>query len=307
MPRLPDLALVHLVRHANGFDPFEAFMASYEAHPAGREHDLVLLFKGFPAPAEAAAYLERAGDSRPTALYVDDSGLDLTAYLTAAERLRHPLVGFANSFSEILADDWLELLSAPVANGAGAAGATGSWGGGLSYKLFQAGVPGGYADIFDDRRAVRARHARDRRDAYRGDLLHWIGNLVYMVRDFRTLSLFPAVHLRTNAFVIERERLLSLRAGRLDSKARRVPAGERAREHDRAADRPRAAARRRRSERRGASRVRVAARATCSGRAGRRTCSSPTTRRAGTRTARLATARCSAASPGASRPGPERK
>ena len=193
-------------------------MASYEAHRPGREHDLVLVFKGFPAPVDTDPYLERAADSRPRALHVDDAGLDLTAYLMAAERLSHPMVAFANSFSEVLADDWLELLCAPLAAGAGAAGATGSWGGGLSYKLYQAGVPGGYADVFPDRRAVRlAMHEIDRA-TYRGDLVHWVGNLIYLVRDFPRLSLFPAVHLRTNAFVIERERFLALRAGRLRTK-----------------------------------------------------------------------------------------
>jgi hypothetical protein len=215
---LKDLALVHLVRHANGFEPFEVFMASYEAHASGREHDLVLLFKGFPTPADAAPYLERAAEGRPRALHVDDAGLDLAAYLTAAQRLSHSLVGFANSFSEVLADGWLERLCAPLSGGAGAAGATGSWGGGLSYKLFQAGVPGGYADVFSDRRAVRVAMHELGGGRYRGDLVHWIGNLAYTIRDFRLLSLFPAVHLRTNGFVIERELLLSLRAGRLDSK-----------------------------------------------------------------------------------------
>jgi hypothetical protein len=213
-----DLALVHLVRHANGLAPFEAFMASYAAHAPGREHDLVLLFKGFAEPADAAPYLERAADSRPRALYVDDEGLDLTAYLTAAGRLDHRLVGFANSFSEVLAGDWLERLSVPVEAGAGAAGATGSWGGGLSYKLYQAGVPGGYDDVFGDRRAVRVAMHEISGAPYRGDAVHWVGNLVYLVRDFHLLTLFPAVHLRTNAFVIERELLLSLRTGRLGSK-----------------------------------------------------------------------------------------
>jgi hypothetical protein len=213
-----DLALVHLVRHANGFAPFDAFMASYEAHPAGREHDLVLLFKGFPTPAAAAPYLERAADSAPTALHVEDDGLDLTAYLAAAERLRNRLVGFVNSFSEVLADEWLERLCAPLASGAGASGATGSWGGGLSYKLYQAGVPGGYADVFSNPRAVRVAMHEIGGGRYRGDVLHWIGNLAYTIRDFPLLTLFPAVHLRTNAFVIERELLLSLRTGRLGSK-----------------------------------------------------------------------------------------
>ena len=193
-------------------------MASYETHAAGREHDLVLLFKGFAAPADAAPYLERAADSRPLALHVDDEGLDLSAYLGAAERLDHRLIGFVNSFSEVLADGWLERLSAPVAGGAGAAGATGSWGGGLSYKLYQAGVPGGYADVFPDPRAVRVAMHEIGGTPYRGDLVHWIGNLAYTIRDFRLLTLFPAVHLRTNAFVVERELLLSLRVGRLGTK-----------------------------------------------------------------------------------------
>ena len=215
---LTDLALVHLVRHANGFAPFEAFMASYETHGPGREHDLVLLFKGFPDAAATEPFLERAACSRPAALHVDDEGVDLTAYLRAAARLDQRYVGFVNSFSEILVDDWLELLSAPVAAGAGAAGATGSWGGGLSYKLYQAGLPGGYADVFPDARAVRLAMHEIGGARYRGDVVHWIGNAAYTIRDLRLLSLFPAVHLRTNAFVIERERLLALRVGRLGGK-----------------------------------------------------------------------------------------
>jgi hypothetical protein len=213
---LADLALVHLVRHANGLAPFEAFMASYERFDAGREHDLVLLLKGFPGEAAAAPYLERAAGAR--ALHVSDEGLDLGAYLTAAARLEHRYVAFANSFSEVLAGDWLGLLSAPVERGAGAAGATGSWGGGLSYKLYQVGFPGGYADVFDDRRAVRKTMHEISGTPDRGDVVHWIGNVVYTLRDAHGLTLFPAVHLRTNAFVIEREVLLSLRTGRLGSK-----------------------------------------------------------------------------------------
>jgi hypothetical protein len=213
---LADLALVHLVRHANGLAPFETFMASYERFDAGREHDLVLLCKGFPDDAAAAPYVERAGGAR--AVHVSDEGLDLGAYLSAAARLGHRYVAFVNSFSEVLAGGWLGVLAAPVERGAGAAGATGSWGGGLSYKLYQLGLPGGYADVFSDRRAVRLAMHEISGTPDRGDLVHWIGNVVYTLRDLPALSLFPAVHLRTNAFVIERELLLSLRAGRLGSK-----------------------------------------------------------------------------------------
>ena len=152
------------------------------------------------------------------ALHVDDEGLDLHAYLIAAARLSQRFVCFVNSFSEVLAGDWLERLCAPVQAGAGAAGATGSWGGGLSYKLYQAGIPGGYADVFDDARAVRVAMHEISGTPYRGDLHHWLGNAAYTLRDFRLLTLFPAVHLRTNAFAIERETLLSLRTGRLTNK-----------------------------------------------------------------------------------------
>ena len=33
-------AVVHLVRHANGTAPFEAFLDSYSNHEAGHEHEL---------------------------------------------------------------------------------------------------------------------------------------------------------------------------------------------------------------------------------------------------------------------------
>jgi len=214
-----DLALVHLVRHANGFAPFEAFMASYERLPAGREHDLVLLFKGFATPASATEYHERAADSAPVMLHVRDRGFDLTAYLEAATRLEHRLTCFVNSFSEIQAANWLELLSAPLDDRSiGAAGATGSWASNLAYGMLQLGFAGGYADVYDDRRAVRLAMHEISGARYRNDVACWIGNFAYTVRDFPTLALFPSMHLRTNAFVIDRELLLSLRTGRLHTK-----------------------------------------------------------------------------------------
>ena len=214
-----DLALVHLVRHANGLAPFEAFLASLDRAEPGREHDLVLLFKGFEDPADAAPYLERAGTRAPLALHVEDVGLDLTAYLSAAARLPHRFVAFVNSFSEALVPGWLGLLAGPVQDGrAGAAGATGSWGAHLAYRMFQLGIPGGYADVF-----ASPREARVALDALAGApvrpaAVRWAGNLVLGLRDVPSMGLFPAVHLRTNAFVTDRALLLSLRTGRLRSK-----------------------------------------------------------------------------------------
>ncbi len=41
------IAVIHLVRQANGLPAFRAFLDSYRRHPAGIAHQLVLLCKGF--------------------------------------------------------------------------------------------------------------------------------------------------------------------------------------------------------------------------------------------------------------------
>lgn len=209
---------MHLVRRGNPESAFLAFLESYERFPAGREHELVLLFKGLDENA-VTSFLERAAAHSPRTVFVPDRGLDLTAYATAAARLSHGRVFFANSFSELRVENWLEKLSAPLdTTDAGAAGATASWGSNLGYDLFQLGIGGGYASVFDDRAAVRTAMQQMTGAPHRGTAVHTLGNLVNAARSVRTRSIFPAVHLRTNAFLIERELLLGLRLGRLNSK-----------------------------------------------------------------------------------------
>ncbi len=77
-------ALVHLVRHANGLEPFVRFMDSYDRHPAGLDHELVLLFKGFPVDVATAPYTQRVTDRELRAIHVSDEELDLSAYVAAA-------------------------------------------------------------------------------------------------------------------------------------------------------------------------------------------------------------------------------
>jgi len=202
---------VHLVRHANGAAPFEAFICSYEAHPPGAEHDLVLLFKGFDGQGQIRPYLERTTDHQPIRLEVPDTGLDLTAYVRAASLLDHERACFLNSFSEILARDWLGMLQeAFAASEVGAAGATGSWAGHLSYNLFQLGLPGTYARAFAGRRAARvAMHEVSGTPQPRA-APYWVFTLRETLRHMRGAARFPAAHLRTNAFLMDRERFLAL-------------------------------------------------------------------------------------------------
>lgn len=220
MAPLARTAVVHLVRRANGMAPFDAFMASYERCPAELEHDLVLLFKGFDGAAALAPFLERAAPPRPARVEVPDDGFDLTAYLAAASALEHERLCFLNSFSELLAPGWLRMLDAALADGAaGAAGATGSWASHLSYGLYQAGLRGGpYADAFESRRVARhAMHALSGSTPASAPV-DWLYNVVMTSHHARGMELFPAIHLRTNALLIDAAVLRSLRTGRARTK-----------------------------------------------------------------------------------------
>jgi hypothetical protein len=209
------IAVVHLVRHANGLEPFEAFLRSYRAHDAGREHDLVLLLKGFDDPSDADPYRERAADSRPATVRVDDTGYDLAAYGAAAAQLEHERLCFLNSFSEVRADGWLarldEALDAP---GVGAAGATGSWASHLSYNGWQIGLPDPYANAFENRAAARRAMVEVSGTPYPGDARYWLHSLTTALRDLPAMPRFPAPHLRTNAFLIASGDFRALRWGR---------------------------------------------------------------------------------------------
>jgi hypothetical protein len=212
-------AVVHLVRHANGVEPFEAFLASDARFDPGLDHDLVLLFKGFPDRSDAAPYLERAEGRAALSLHVADTGFDLRAYLAAARRLPHARVCFLNSFSEVRAPGWLRLLDAALDDrSVGAAGATGSWGSHLSYGRWQLGLDDPYAKAFESRGDVRRTMHEIIGATYKGDKRHWLISLVNFMRDLPTMPLFPSAHLRTNAFLMDRELFCGLRWGPLRTK-----------------------------------------------------------------------------------------
>jgi hypothetical protein len=214
-------AVVHLVRAANGLAPFEAFLASYAAHEAGLAHDLVLLFKGFGRdPGRLAPYRELAGDRAAAEVHVSDEGLDLTAYLAAARQLPHERLCFLNSYSTIVAPRWLALLSAALdAPSAGVVGATGSWGSHRSFALYLLRLPGPYSAVLDDRAAL-APAFRSVGPAARVGRLHGLLKAALdLPREIHGYGSFPAPHVRTNAFMLDRELLLSLSAGPLKSKS----------------------------------------------------------------------------------------
>lgn len=125
-PFASDLAVVYLARFAEGARPIAKFVESYIRHPAGIAHDLVVVRKGFPSGSTEQDDLLAA--CRPHAITISDDGFDITAYAQAAAQLPHDYVVFLNTFSEIVADDWLLHLRTALADPSiGIAGATGSY------------------------------------------------------------------------------------------------------------------------------------------------------------------------------------
>jgi len=180
-------AVVHLVRRANGTRALESFLDSYRRHAAGLEHELVLLCKGFDSEAQFAEY-EPVVDSIPhSRMFVPDTGFDIGSYRLALEATDFDEYCFLNSFSILLAPDWLAKLSRCLHRpGVGLVGATGS-----------------YESTLENLRA----EIRSIRGFFRRRKLLALLRLGGM---WRTYPSFPNPNLRTNAILGRRELLCEL-------------------------------------------------------------------------------------------------
>jgi hypothetical protein len=223
---------VHLVREANGLEPLREFLDSYRRHDAGREHRLVLLFKGFPDSSAAEAHRRLATGLQYEELFVPDDGFDLRAYRRSADALAAARYCFLNSYSRILADGWLAHLDDALSlDRVGIAGASGSWASILSFAFFNLGLPSAYRPVFDGRRETLRQFdalAQQRADApsSRRQLLNTAIALGPLILGFRR---FPAHHLRTNAFTTTHEVLVRALNpnGRSKKEALRIESGRR--------------------------------------------------------------------------------
>ncbi|MCW3034788.1 MAG: hypothetical protein JWM17_100 [Actinobacteria bacterium] len=198
---MPELCVVHLARHVNGWEPFERFMRSYELHPAGVDHDLVIALKGFPGPDIPPEYPERVAPHGGTVLPLEDTGFDIGSYWAAAEALSCTSFCFLNSFSVILDDGWLAKLARHHGPSVGVVGASGSWQSHLSGS--SVALRGGLLlppwRIASDPFPARRLGARDRGWLVRDFLKRWA-----------ELPPFPNPHIRTNAFLIRRDLMLDI-------------------------------------------------------------------------------------------------
>ncbi|HEV2953342.1 MAG TPA: hypothetical protein VG015_04570 [Candidatus Dormibacteraeota bacterium] len=124
-----EVTVVHLVWKGTGIDSLERFISSYQAHPAGMEHDLVIAFKAFEGDeARLARYRMVAGRVPHRELIVPNSDFDIGSYFFAAKNIDSRYLCFLNSTAHIKGPDWLRLLhDALTQPGVGAVAPCGSW------------------------------------------------------------------------------------------------------------------------------------------------------------------------------------
>jgi hypothetical protein len=221
-------AVVHLVWAPLGPAPLRAFLASYRAHPPGCEHDLVIALSGIDASGvdgDGVRMLLRELDgTEHRLLELGAPTLDLLAYRQAASMLEHDHVCVLNSYSRVRCDGWLlafaEALRGPDV---GLVGASGSWASQGSYAMFHLGLPSPYRRVFGARRATIAQFQaleQERSGRRARGLRGTLDTVRALAADAVGFPPFPAVHLRTNAFMGRRELLLELLPTRLTHKAR---------------------------------------------------------------------------------------
>lgn len=215
-----DIGVIYLCRFAEGEEPVRQFLASYRAHPAGVDHDFHVVFKGFQDGATLERFRSLFDGMTINPIELDDSGFDLGSYVKAARAVPNRRVFFLNTFSRIAADNWLRHFDSAMNDpSVGVAGATGSWqSNAASYErvLKRIGlelwrklpfVPPAPAKALATSSielpwAVATKPRPLSR--YFFALYHW-GYLLY------EYGRHPNPHIRTNAFMVDREQFLSLR------------------------------------------------------------------------------------------------
>lgn len=194
----PSLVVFHIVFKPFGLDAFASFLESYRRHEAGREHRLVLLFKGFTESDPIEDYQELLHGIRHEILQVPDEGLDIGTYRHAAHQVGAEYYCFFNSRSVLLGDDWLEKLYAKLKDArVGVVSASGSW-----------------QSLYSD---FPAHHEAS------SETFSWLRSTlrrspVNRLRHKLYYPPFPNVHIRTNAFLMSRSVWQGMRIPRMRSR-----------------------------------------------------------------------------------------
>lgn len=186
------IAIAYLARGIDaGLPALRCFLDSHAAHPPGTPHRLHLLAKGWDAAGRATlGDWAAAAGARVTDL--PDDGFDWGAYARFAAQAEETQCLFLNSHSEVLQAGWAaKLREALAGRRVGAAGCSGSW----ASPMLSLPVSG---------RVIRELLRQGDRHAAREHWkFFWREAPKSWWRGARRTPLYPNVHLRSNAFLME--------------------------------------------------------------------------------------------------------
>lgn len=98
-----------------GVKAFEKFLNSYEKFPAGIEHSLTILLRGYENNSDDYNKIKSiCNEKNIKTLDTQDVGLDFGAYLDGAKQSQAEYICCLNTTCEIMCDDWLKKLYSPV-------------------------------------------------------------------------------------------------------------------------------------------------------------------------------------------------
>ena len=198
----PKVSVVYLVWIPYGVELFRNFIMSYNKYDAGLKHDLILLFNGVNATEDTAPFHEVAKQfDLSYNSFTRQSGLDLDAYFWIAEQLDSSYFFFLNSFSRILADNWLQKLVRYMSNPKiGIISPSGS------YQSYYSSVFINNSWKWDREKSVKENYSK-------------YSLLIKAFFYWRFLfPSFPNPHIRTSAFLISRQLFLDIKRKELENK-----------------------------------------------------------------------------------------
>ena len=209
--------IIYLYRYAEGDGPVRKFLTSYRSHPSGVDHDLNVAFKGFPDETSLVRARALFADIPINSIELDDDGYDVGSYKRAANAVFNRRLLFLNTFSLILCDNWLAHFNRAMDRpGVGLVGATGSWqANSASYEALIVfllrdlpNLPIRLIQVF--KRTTTNNRFFAKVNRFRLYLRYFGAPIGFAVRYYQH-GRYPNPHIRTNAFMIERDRFLSLK------------------------------------------------------------------------------------------------
>lgn len=236
------LAVVYLARFDEDIRHIENFLDSYVKHSSGIKHDLVIAAKGFESKESRNMLLSILSGVSCKIIYVkDDIGYDIHVYRYICNIIDHEFVFLCNTFSVILSDNWLYKFYKSIKNdNVAIVGSTGSYESlynsfkvisCIDYMAKKCFLGKELYDMFESQLSEKIK--RRYKNFIKKNIEHikcilFKHNIEYMkkkfkedfslavnedgnfFRDIAKFPRFPNPHIRSNAFIIRRDKFLSL-------------------------------------------------------------------------------------------------